>query len=95
MLTSMPASRLELVFRGRVQGVGFRARAGAAAARFGVLGWVRNEPDGSVRCVAEAEEAVTKEFLNNLLTTMSRYVDSHEAISGHPSGEFSAFTVRS
>jgi acylphosphatase len=90
----MPSSRLELVFRGRVQGVGFRARAGAAAERLGVNGWVRNEPDGSVRCVAEGEETRTQEFLKDLLSQMSRYIESHEATAVTPSGEFSAFTVR-
>jgi acylphosphatase len=33
---------------GRVQGVFFRARCAAEAARLGVTGWVSNEPDGSV-----------------------------------------------
>jgi len=33
---------------GRVQGVGFRLTAQDLASRFGLTGWVRNEPDGSV-----------------------------------------------
>jgi acylphosphatase len=38
---------------GRVQGVAFRAYAEQEAARLGVTGWVRNEPDGSVAVHAE------------------------------------------
>ncbi|MGR3761008.1 acylphosphatase [Roseobacteraceae bacterium NS-SX3] len=34
---------------GRVQGVAFRAWTKSEAARHGLTGWVRNEPDGSVR----------------------------------------------
>lgn len=51
----MPA--LRLVVRGRVQGVGYRAFAVAAARRLGLAGWVRNRRDGSVEMVAAGEEA--------------------------------------
>ena len=43
------------VITGRVQGVGFRYFAEAAAARAGVHGWVRNNPDGSVEAFLEGE----------------------------------------
>ncbi|TMV03330.1 acylphosphatase [Ruegeria sediminis] len=36
---------------GRVQGVSFRAWTRAEAERRGLSGWVRNEPDGSVRAL--------------------------------------------
>src|SRR5436190_23740618 len=41
------------VVGGRVQGVGFRYFVEAAAAREGILGWVRNLPDGRVDVSAE------------------------------------------
>ena len=40
-----------VVFRGRVQGVGFRAHVEDVAARTGVGGWVRNRRDGTVEAV--------------------------------------------
>ena len=42
--------RRHMVFRGRVQGVGFRCRARHAASLYGCgcTGWVSNEWDGSV-----------------------------------------------
>ncbi len=40
--------RRHIVFRGWVQGVGFRYRACHAASLYGCTGWVRNEWDGSV-----------------------------------------------
>jgi DNA ligase D-like protein (predicted 3'-phosphoesterase) len=45
--------------RGRVQGVGFRYRTVEKAGELGVLGWVRNEDDGTVVVQAEGpDEAV-------------------------------------
>ena len=44
-----------VVFRGRVQGVGFRAFVEDAAARTGVGGWVRNRRDGTVEAVLAGE----------------------------------------
>jgi DNA ligase D-like protein (predicted 3'-phosphoesterase) len=45
--------------RGRVQGVGFRYQAVEKAGELGVLGWVRNEDDGTVVVQAEGpDEAV-------------------------------------
>ena len=38
-------------FRGRVQGVGFRAFVEHAALKAGLEGWVRNRRDGSVEAV--------------------------------------------
>jgi acylphosphatase len=40
-----------VVFRGRVQGVGFRAFVEDEATRTSVEGWVRNRRDGSVEAV--------------------------------------------
>ena len=51
-----------VVFRGRVQGVGFRAFVEEVATRKGLEGWVRNRRTGTVEAVlsgdAEAVDAV-------------------------------------
>jgi acylphosphatase len=48
---------------GRVQGVFFRASTRQEAERLGVVGWVQNEPDGSVAIEAEGEEAAVRALL--------------------------------
>ena len=48
--------RRQFTFYGCVQGVGFRWRAGQAAALYGCTGWVRNEWDGSVSMELQGEE---------------------------------------
>ncbi len=48
----LPA-RARVRIDGRVQGVFFRAETQSRALSLGLVGWVRNEPDGSVRAEFE------------------------------------------
>jgi acylphosphatase len=54
------------VIGGRVQGVGFRYFAEAAAVREGILGWVRNMPDGRVEVSAEGDAEALERFERSL-----------------------------
>jgi acylphosphatase len=55
---------LNIRVSGRVQGVGFRYSAVQIARSFGIKGFIRNEPDGSVYIEAEGEEAGIELFLD-------------------------------
>ena len=50
------------VISGRVQGVGFRFFAEAAAAREGLHGWVQNLADGRVEASVEGEVEAVERF---------------------------------
>ena len=52
----MSAARARAIVRGRVQGVFFRAEASSRARSLGLVGWVRNVPDGTVEAVFEGEQ---------------------------------------
>ena len=54
------------LIRGRVQGVGFRFFTQAAAAREGLHGWVRNNPDRSVEVAAEGDPDALERFERHL-----------------------------
>lgn len=54
--------QLQLVVRGRVQGVYFRASTQREAKRLGLVGVVRNRSDGSVEIVAEGDETAIREL---------------------------------
>ena len=54
------------VIGGRVQGVGFRYFTEAAAVREGILGWVRNMPDGRVEVSAEGDADALEPFERSL-----------------------------
>jgi Acylphosphatases len=58
--------RVTVLFEGNVQGVGFRFTTLNVARRHPVTGYVRNEPDGSVRLVAEGAEDSVLRFLDEL-----------------------------
>lgn len=62
------SERVATVLRvtGRVQGVGFRMYAAGEARRTGVVGWVRNEPDGSVAAHAEGTPPQVDAFVGSL-----------------------------
>jgi acylphosphatase len=51
---------------GKVQGVRFRDYVQAIAGELGVVGFVKNNPDGTVLVVAQAEPEVLKNFVEYL-----------------------------
>jgi acylphosphatase len=54
---------VEVVVHGQVQGVFFRDSCRTEAQRAGVAGWVRNEPDGTVRARFEGRAAAVDRLL--------------------------------
>jgi acylphosphatase len=90
----MGQKRIQLVVRGRVQGVYYRATAQREAREHGLTGWVKNRPDGSVEMVVEGEEDDVKDFLNwaQVGPTTAR-VDKVETKWRSYTGEFAAFRI--
>jgi acylphosphatase len=54
---------VRLRITGRVQGVSFRAYAAHEAVRLELVGWVRNEPDGSVAAHLEGPDDAVGEMV--------------------------------
>ena len=90
----MTSKRLEAVVSGRVQGVSFRYYTQRKAMDLGVVGWVRNEPDGTVRTVAEGEDSALKSF-REFLDVGPPYaeVTSVEEQWKEATGEFERFRI--
>jgi acylphosphatase len=55
--------RVEVVYEGDVQGVGFRYAARGIALELGLAGGVENQFDGTVRMVAEGPEEALRQLL--------------------------------
>lgn len=83
------------VVRGIVQGVSFRYYTRLAANRLGLTGWVANQWDGTVKVVAEGEEAALQELVAFLHegspAARVQHVDEKWA---EATGEFQEFSIR-
>lgn len=58
--------RYDITVTGRVQGVGFRYFTQMEAKKRDLTGWVRNEPDGTVRLEAQGSEDQLDSFVQAL-----------------------------
>jgi acylphosphatase len=84
----------KFLIRGEVQGVGYRFFAQRAAAKHQVMGYVRNEPDGSVEVLAEGPANNVEAFKNELLAGPQwANVENLEEISLEPTGNYRLFRV--
>jgi len=87
-------SRAHVVFRGKVQGVFFRANALQKAVELGLTGWVRNLEDGSVEAVFEGERKKIEAAIEWCRTSQPHArvtgIDQKWAAS---TGEFAGFEI--
>jgi acylphosphatase len=90
----MERTRGTAIFRGHVQGVGFRYTALDAARGFQVTGYVCNEPDGTVEVVAEGARDEVERFIDAVRNEMSHYVSDVKLRWSNATNEFHNFTVR-
>lgn len=58
--------QFEIKITGRVQGVGFRYFVQRRAAEFNIVGWVKNERNGSVLVMVQGDEKDVETFLEHL-----------------------------
>jgi acylphosphatase len=90
------SGRIDAIVRGRVQGVGFRWFVSRLASRLELGGWVANEPDGSVRVVAEGPMQALEELVDALERGPAGAAVSEVAVDRlQPTGSFSGFSIRS
>ena len=86
--------RVHVLFKGRVQGVGFRYTAERVALEMRVTGWVRNLPDGDVEFLAEGTEQALKETLDRIgRSSVGKYVRKSAIDWQEYKNEFSDFRI--
>ena len=85
--------RVEAIYHGKVQGVGFRATAKELSRRHKVTGWVRNEADGTVMVVIEGDEDEANAYLADLRARMNSQITSEKISVGEERG-YDGFEIR-
>lgn len=70
----MPQIAKQVIFKGRVQGVGFRYTTRNIASRLPVTGYVRNQSDGSVEAVIQGEEQDIQSCLDKIQAQFGNYI---------------------
>ena len=87
--------RVRCIAHGRVQGVFFRASTMEKAREYGLTGWVRNNPDGTVEAVFEGDEEAIEKMLQWCREGPPlAHVTKLDVIEEPFTGEFSDFTIR-
>jgi len=70
----MDQTARHVIFRGRVQGVGFRYTCRDIAARYEVTGFVRNVPDGTVEMFIQGDPTVIDNCIADIQSEFAGYV---------------------
>lgn len=80
---------------GRVQGVGFRYFTQTVAKRYGLVGWVRNNYNGTVEILVEGQQNDLDNFIQSIRNGCSsshvRKVDIEWRL---PTGKYTSFFIR-
>jgi acylphosphatase len=82
-----------IVFSGRVQGVGFRFTAMNIANRYGLVGTVRNLPDGRVEMLAQGHPEDIEDCLRDLRESFTGPISAEQSESVEPSPSRSRFRI--
>ena len=90
----MSRERLQILYTGRVQGVGFRYTVKALAAGFEVTGVVRNLLDGRVELILEGTRGELEEFMKAVQDSgVGGFVRHEETAWSAAKNEFRGFQI--
>jgi len=85
---------MQVIYSGRVQGVGFRYNAKSVANGYEVVGTVRNLSDGRVELIVEGQKEELEAFRRAVRESgMEPFVDDEAVDWSEPSNEFRGFEI--
>lgn len=88
------SARATLIVSGRVHGVFYRASTMEQAQQLGLMGWVKNIPDGNVEVVVEGRRHAIEELITWCKSgPPAARVDEVTTRWEEPAGEFRTFKI--
>lgn len=91
----MKFRRADILVSGLVQGVGYRFFAERVANRYGLKGFCRNLPNGTVEVVAEGNHGLLSDYVRELKRgPISASVRAVDVKWGEYRGEFKGFRIQ-
>ncbi len=92
--SSVNRTRMQILYSGRVQGVGFRYTVKTAASGYDVTGIVRNLADGRVELIAEGSKDELNAFREGIRESgLEHFIKGEEVSWSEAKNEFRGFEV--
>jgi acylphosphatase len=82
---------------GRVQGVGFRYSAQQKAMEFNLVGWVKNNTDGTVELEVEGDDCRVSEYIKALKSGLNPFIQVdyiEERNSSEENKHYNRFSIK-
>ncbi|MEE2941835.1 MAG: acylphosphatase [Verrucomicrobiota bacterium] len=90
----MSLVRVQVLYSGRVQGVGFRYTVKSLVPGYDVLGIIRNLPDGRVELIVEGKQEELDAFLQAIRDSgLRRNIRDEEIVFGNAQDNFRGFEI--
>lgn len=87
--------KLEVLFSGRVQGVGFRYTTFELSRKYPITGFVKNLPDGKVQLIISGKKEELQSFLQDILNSrLNKNIQKYYSSWTQSDQEFSNFEIR-
>ncbi len=85
--------QIHIVFKGIVQGVGFRERTRRMAKSLNIKGWIKNNPDGSVEAIFQGSPESVERLIDFCETEIPDAIVSDKKIDYMEEDDFDNFKI--
>lgn len=89
----MAIAAKHVIFKGRVQGVGFRWTVHRIALGYDLTGFVKNLPDGTVEMLAQGDIKEIQSCLAEIAESFGGYIRNTQINNVEPNGTYTNFRI--